>query len=90
MLQLRWIIALEKSICDTSLEELEKVLDIGLRTENDHAIALLNIAHIEYGRENHEKAKDYQMMAIKYKSKPIVQSEIKKFQEKINVAFHLI
>lgn len=50
-------IDLNKSDNNSSLNHFKKSIELGLRTENDKAVALLNIVSIELEQKNFEEAK---------------------------------
>jgi len=77
------IIALEKQELEKSHSFLTKALNIGLRTENDKSIVLLNLANIELLRKNFNKANEY---VKKLDLKPLVESERNRIEKEINVA----
>lgn len=54
----------------------ETALRTGLRTENDKAIAMLNLAGIHYSLDEHEKAVKYLYAAKNLKYSPALQPEI--------------
>ncbi|TVZ15593.1 tetratricopeptide repeat protein [Maribacter sp. MAR_2009_72] len=80
------IIASEKEEWDYSLSELLKALKIGLRTENDKSIVLLNLANVEFEKKNYDKATEYIKEVRKIDLKPLVKSETDTIEQKINVA----
>ncbi|AXT50402.1 hypothetical protein D1818_06005 [Aquimarina sp. BL5] len=80
------IIASEKKEWEDSFSELTKALNIGLRTQNDTSIVLLNLANIEFERENFDNAMEFIVKGNKYELKPLVKTEMNKLMEKINGA----
>jgi tetratricopeptide (TPR) repeat protein len=84
------IIASEKNEFEFAKSELMNALEIGLRTENDTSIVLLNLADIEYELTEFSSAKEYLNKLKNYELKPLVKSEMEKLVEKINVAQHRI
>lgn len=77
-------LAIQKEEWHTALSELNNALTIGLRTENDTSIALLNIANIEFELKNYNNAKNYIAKVRKYNLKPLVKVETDKLAAKIN------
>jgi len=82
------IIALEKSEFEKSYSELIKALSIGLRTENDKSIALLNLANLELKRKNFTQATEFIERVRELNLKPLVESETNRIEKEINVAQH--
>src|SRR5690606_16410225 len=81
------IIALEKKEFDKSHSDLTLALEIGLRTENDKSIVLLNLANIEFLRKNYDKSIEYIRKVRQFKLNPLVESETNRIEEEIkNVA----
>lgn len=80
------IIALEYKDLEKSHSELTRALEIGLRTENDTSIVLLNLANIELMRKNFSKAKDYIIEVRKLTLKPLVALETDRIEGEINTA----
>lgn len=76
----------EKKEWENSLAELSKALEIGLRTKNDTAIALLNMAEVEFEQKNYDKTQDYIDKVRKQELKPLVQSETDLLEKKIKRA----
>ena len=76
-------IDLDKQELDASFSELSKALNIGLRTQNDTAIVLLNLGAIEFERKNYKKAKEYALQSKEFDVKPIVTTEIEKLLKQI-------
>lgn len=77
-------ILLDKGDLDDSFSELNKALQIGLRTKNDTAIVLLNLGAIEFERKNYKKAKEYTLQSKEFDSKPLVKTEIEKLLKQIH------
>ena len=77
------IIALEKKEFEKSHSDLTQALDIGLRTENDKSIVLLNLANIELLREDYNKAIEYIKKVMLLKLKPLVESETNRIEKEI-------
>lgn len=80
------IIASEKKQFDFAKSELMKALEIGLRTENDTSIVLLNLVNIEYECAEFSSAKGYLNKLKNYELKSLVKLEMEKLAEKINAA----
>jgi hypothetical protein len=80
------IIALEKQEFEKSHSELTKALNIGLRTDNDTSIVLLNLASIELIRNNFNQAKDFIGKIRTFNLKPIIESETNRIENEINIA----
>lgn len=80
------IIALEKKEFEKSHSDLTQALNIGLRTENDKSIVLLNLANIELLRKDFNKATDYIKKVRELNLKPLVESETNRIEKEINVA----
>ncbi|WP_121668012.1 tetratricopeptide repeat protein [Mesonia aquimarina] len=80
------IIALEKKKFEKSHSDLTQALDIGLRTENDKSIVLLNLANIELLREDHNKAIEYIKILKQLKLKPIVELETNRIEKEIKTS----
>ena len=78
------IIASNKRDWDKSASDLNKALTIGLRTENDISIALLNLANVEFERKNFEKAIELIKKIKKFDLNSLVRSELDKLEHKIN------
>lgn len=81
---IKGLIASEKEEWEPSLLELTKALKIGLRTENDTSIVLLNLANVEFERRNYQNAEEFINKGRKYNLKPFVKSEMDKLMEKLN------
>ena len=77
------IIALEKKEFEKSHSDLTQALDIGLRTENDKSIVLLNLANIELLRKDYNKAIEYIKKVRLLKLKPLVESETNRIEKEI-------
>tara|TARA_R100000306_G_scaffold61458_1_gene64101 strand:+ start:77 stop:604 length:528 start_codon:yes stop_codon:yes gene_type:complete len=77
------IIALEKKEFEKSHSDLTQALDIGLRTENDKSIVLLNLANVELLREDYNKAIEYIKKVRQLKLKPLVESETNRIEKEI-------
>ena len=71
---------------EKSYSELSKALDVGLRTENDTSIALLNLANVELERKNYGQANEFIKKTRKFNLKPLIESETNRIQNEINVA----
>lgn len=84
------IIALEKKEFEKSHSDLTQALNIGLRTENDKSIVLLNLANIEFLRKDFNKATDYIKKVRELNLKPLVESETNRIEKEINVAQHRV
>lgn len=80
------VIALENQELEKSHSDLTKALSIGLRTENDESIVLLNLANIELLRKNFDQANEYIKKIRELNLKPIVESETNRIEKEINVA----
>ncbi|MBL86423.1 MAG: hypothetical protein CMO82_07175 [Winogradskyella sp.] len=80
------IIALEKKEFEKSHFDLTQALNIGLRTENDKSIVLLNLANIELLRKNFIKANEYIKKVKELDLKPLVESETDRIEKEINIA----
>lgn len=80
------IIALEKKNFEKSHSDLAKALNIGLRTENDKSIVLLNLANVEFLRKDYNKATEYIKKVRQLNLKPLVESETNRIEKEINVA----
>lgn len=80
------IIALEKKEFEKSHLDLTQALNIGLRTENDKSIVLLNLANIELLRKNFIKANEYIKKVKELDLKPLVESETDRIEKEINIA----
>lgn len=79
-------IALNEKRLNDSFNDLTTALDLGLRTENDRSIALLNLANIEIERNNSLNAKGYIERALELNCSELVLLELKKLNEKITPA----
>lgn len=71
---------------EKSYSEWSKAIDIGLRTENDTSIALLNLANVELERKNFEKANEFIKKTSELNLKPLIKSEVDRIQNEINIA----
>ncbi|WP_197276691.1 hypothetical protein [Mangrovimonas sp. ST2L15] len=80
------IIALEKKEFEKSHSDLTQALNIGLRTENDKSIVLLNLANIELLRNDFDKATEFIKKVRELNLKPLVESETNRIEKEINVA----
>ena len=80
------IIALEKKEFEKSHSDLTQALNIGLRTENDKSIVLLNLANIELLEKNYNEANEYIKRVRELDLKPLVESETNRIEKEINVA----
>jgi hypothetical protein len=79
-------IAAKKNDWDKSYTELNKALAIGLRTENDTAIVLLNLANTELERKNFKEANDFMTKLNTFELKSLVKSEADRIQNEIDNA----
>lgn len=79
-------IASNKDEWEKSYFEWSKAIEIGLRTENDTSIALLNLANVELERKNFDKANDFIAKVRGLNIKPLVKSETDRIQNEIKVA----
>lgn len=79
-------IASHKEDWGKSYSEWSKALDIGLRTENDTSIALLNLANVEFERKNFDKANAFIKKTRALNLKPLIASEVDRIQNEINLA----
>ena len=77
------IIEHNKEHPDESYHQLKLALELGLRSENDTAIATLHMADIELGRKNYDEAKAYLLSLKSLKYKPELDDEIEKVQEEL-------
>lgn len=68
---------------DESFGHLSRALELGLRTENDTALALLKLADIELDRGNYAEAKKHLSSIASLAHKPELDHEIEKVQKKI-------
>ncbi|SDH34743.1 hypothetical protein [Winogradskyella thalassocola] len=80
------IIALEKQELEKSHSDLTEALNIGLRTEKDKSIVLLNLANIELLRKDFNKANEYIEKVRELDLNPLVESETNRIEKEINVA----
>ncbi len=76
-------IELNKEHLDECFHQLKLALELGLRTENDTAIATLHLADFELGRKNYDEAKKYLSSLKSLKYKPELEDEIDKVQEEL-------
>ncbi len=79
-------LASHKGQWNESYSELTKALDLGLRTENDKSIVLLNLANVELKRHNLSQAKQFISEVRKIELNPLVKSETDRIEEEINAA----
>lgn len=84
------IIALEKQDLEKAKSDLIQSLNIGLRTENDKSIALLNLANIELLKKNYNEASEYIKKVRKLKLKQSIESATNRIEKEINGAQHYI
>ena len=84
------IIALEKKDFEKSHSDLTQALDIGLRTENDKSIVLLNLANVELLREDYNKAIEYIKKVRQLKLKPLVESETNRIEKEIKTLHNIV
>ena len=80
------IIALEKKELEKSHSHLNKALNIGLRTENDKSIVLVNLANMELLRKNYDKTVEYIKRARELDLKPLVKTETNRIEKEVNIA----
>ena len=78
------VIATQKDNFDLGFSELSKALELGLRTENDTSIVLLNLANIELERKNMKSAKAFITKVRSLNLKPGVLSETNRIENEIN------
>lgn len=76
-------IELNKEHPDECYHQLKLALELGLRTENDTAVATLHMADIALGRKNYDEAKEYLLSLKSLKYKPELDDEIEKVQEEL-------
>lgn len=74
-------INLEKGKLDLSLEHFRKSINIGLRTQNDKAIALLKVALIEIKNNNISEASNLLKQINQLKHKSALNQEVEKLKE---------
>ncbi len=80
------IIALEKEDFDRSQSDLTRALEIGLRTENDKSIVLLNLVKVEFLRKDYDKAIEYIKKVRELNIKPLVELETNRIEEEIKTS----
>jgi len=78
------VIATQKDNLDLGFSELSKALELGLRTENDTSIVLLNLANIELERKNMSSARGFITKVRSLNLKPGVLSEANRIDNEIN------
>jgi len=71
---------------ENSHSELTKALNIGLRTENDTSIVLLNLANIELMRKNFNQANEFIGKVKELNINPMVESETNRIEKEITAA----
>lgn len=81
---IKGFLAIEKKEWSIAISELNSALSIGLRTENDKSIALLNLANVEFELKNYTNVKKYIVKVREYDLKPVVKSEIDKLAIELN------
>lgn len=79
-------LASNKNEWNKSYLELNKALEIGLRTENDTSIALSHLAEIELQRKNYKEATAFINRVRELKLIPIVASETDRIEKEIEIA----
>lgn len=78
------VIATQKNNLDLGFSELSKALELGLTTENDTSIVLLNLANIELERKNMSSARGFIIKVRSLNLKPGVLSEANRIENEIN------
>ncbi len=63
---IKGMIALQKKDLDTGQTNLDKALELGLRTETDKAFATLNLGHIAFVQKKYDLAKELLIRAKSY------------------------
>ena len=79
----RGIIASEKEEWGKSISEFIMALDLGLRTQNDTAVVLLNLAHAEIERKNFTEAKHYLDRLKQINQSPMIKEEAESLSKRI-------
>lgn len=79
-------IAYHKAEFDKSYDDFNKAYSIGLRTENDQAIALFNMASIEHHRKNIIQAKELLKEVNTLNYKPSLKENIDQLEKEIAFA----
>ncbi len=81
---IKGFIELNKNNFHESFDYLTQALETGLRTENDTAIVILNLAGIELNRNNYDEAERYiaKTKSLKYKTE--LESEILRIEKELN------
>lgn len=79
-------IELRKEHYDTAYTDLQAALTLGMRTQNDMSIVILNLAYIELERDNLTGAKNFLERTKVLDHKPEVTTEIRRLEEKIHAA----
>ncbi|UII81067.1 hypothetical protein [Flagellimonas sp. CMM7] len=82
------MIATENEDFENGHLELTEALKVGLRTDNDTSIVILNLALIEFELKRFLKAKVFLDKLEGVELKPLVKSEKEKLTEKINSELH--
>ena len=71
---------------DKARQNFLKALDIGLNSENNYAIAFLNLAYLELEANNQELARNYFEKAKLLKFSPELQGDFDIIEDKLNTA----
>ena len=77
------ILASNEKKWNVSYNELVEALNIGLRTKNDTSIVLLNLANVEFNRQNFDEAMDFIAQIKEMELNPLVRSEVDKLETEI-------
>lgn len=80
------IILMNKKDLDKGKDLLRKALEHGLRTQNDQALVLLNMAHISFLQQNPQEAMVYLKEGKQLKADPFVIKKMEELEETINTA----
>ncbi len=79
---IKGMIALQRKELPQAEGQLKEALDIGLRTNNDHALTAINLAHICFLEKRNQEAIAYLSKARSFKSNDLlIKENIKKMEQ---------
>lgn len=82
----RGFVKMSNQQAEDSLSEFRQALEIGLRTDNDKAIALLNISSLALDLGNIKEARESLKQAKSFKYIPNLEPEIKRIERELQLA----
>lgn len=75
------MVAMNKTAYEESENELQQAIDMGLKTDNDMAVAHYYLAKIYHSQHSHQLAREYIAKAKQYQTHPNLQTHIKQLEK---------